>query len=62
MKIPRHLHIPAAIVLGCGLVAVGLAYGLSDDSARAPIVAGVSVVWGVIQSLLPKLITSSGES
>lgn len=56
MKVPEKLYLPAAIVLGCGAIAVGLAYGLSPDEARAPIVAGVAAVWGVVQSLLPALL------
>jgi hypothetical protein len=55
--LPEKLHIPAAIVAGCGLVAVAVAYGLADDAGRAPIVAGVAAVWGVVQSLLPALIS-----
>jgi len=47
--LPEKLHIPAAIVAGCGLVAVAVAYGLADDAGRAPIVAGVAAVWGVVQ-------------
>jgi hypothetical protein len=57
LAIPEKLHIPAAIVAGCGVVAVGLAYGLSDEAGRAPIVAGVGVVWALVQSLLPALLS-----
>jgi hypothetical protein len=57
LAIPEKLHIPAAIFGGCGLVAVGLAYGLSDDTGRAPIVAAVGVLWGVAQAFLPALLS-----
>jgi hypothetical protein len=56
LQIPEKLYLPAAIVLGCGAIALGLAYGLAPEDARAPIVAGVATVWGVVQSLLPALI------
>jgi len=55
--ISEKLYLPAAIVLGCGAIAVGLAYGLAPEDARAPIVAGVAAVWGVVQSLLPALLS-----
>jgi len=56
LQVSEKLYLPAAIVLGCGAIALGLAYGLAPEDARAPIVAGVAAVWGVVQSLLPALL------
>jgi hypothetical protein len=56
LQVPEKLYLPAAIVLGCGAIALGIAYGIAPEDARAPIVAGVATVWGVVQSLLPALL------
>jgi hypothetical protein len=61
-KIPEKLYLPAAIVAGCGAIGLGLAYGLAPEDARAPIVAGVAAVWGVVQSLLPALLSGGGKA
>jgi uncharacterized membrane protein len=61
VKIPEKLYLPAAIVCGCGLLAVGVAYGLSPPDARAIIVTGVGVAWGFVQTLVPHLMSGGGD-
>ena len=55
--ISEKLYLPAAIVLGCGARPYARPTAIAPEDARAPIVAGVAAVWGVVQSLLPALLS-----
>jgi hypothetical protein len=57
MKLPEKLYVPAAIVAGSALLAVGLAFAFSPPEGRTAIIAGIGVVWGFVQTFLPALLS-----
>jgi membrane associated rhomboid family serine protease len=55
-KLPDKFHIPAAIVAGCGFIAVALAWALGPAESRGEIASAVGAVWAVVQALMPSLL------
>jgi hypothetical protein len=61
MKLPPHLHIPAAIVLGCGIIATSLAFAFGPAEYHGQIAAGVASAWALVQAFVRPLLLSGGE-
>ena len=53
---------PATVVACCGLAAVVAVYGLSSPEQRDQLLAGVAVLWGVVQAFLPAIRKWAGVS
>ena len=56
MKLSSRIEWPAAIVASVGFLCVTAAFVWGPPEYRAQLVAGIGAVWGLLQTLLPKLL------